>query len=247
MDERKPASAVEYRKWLARQHGCECDRVGPYYDSVTSKMKADLEKSAFWSGLVRELRDFGDQYQGVTGFPLLMGGQNLEIYVKPFESFVLKTFRKNVLNNPHWPGEPDGGWFIPDGCLARVNDVLRTLLVVKYTDGVQFMVDRLKAFCESKKVGCHDFFEAREDGYYAAHTYVKQAFEIPRMSWDTEIVELSIELQVTTQLQETIRKLLHKHYEEKRQRAGKERWQWDYRSDEFAANYLGHILHYVEG
>ncbi|KKK63816.1 hypothetical protein LCGC14_2990500, partial [marine sediment metagenome] len=25
------------------------------------------------------------------------------------------------------------------------------------------------------------------------------------------------------------------------------KWQWDYRSDEFAANYLGHILHYVEG
>ena len=24
-------------------------------------------------------------------------------------------------------------------------------------------------------------------------------------------------------------------------------WQWNYKSDEFAANYLGHILHYVEG
>ena len=25
------------------------------------------------------------------------------------------------------------------------------------------------------------------------------------------------------------------------------KWQWDYKSDEFTANYLGHILHYVEG
>ena len=25
------------------------------------------------------------------------------------------------------------------------------------------------------------------------------------------------------------------------------KWQWDYKSDEFSANYLGHILHYVEG
>ncbi len=25
------------------------------------------------------------------------------------------------------------------------------------------------------------------------------------------------------------------------------KWQWDYKGDEFATNYLGHILHYVEG
>lgn len=25
------------------------------------------------------------------------------------------------------------------------------------------------------------------------------------------------------------------------------KWQWDYESDEFIPNYLGHILHYIEG
>ena len=58
-----------------------------------------------------------------------------------------------------------------------------------------------------------------------------------------------VEIQITTQLQEVIRRLLHKYYE--RQRSGRStsdlKWQWDYKSDEFAANYLGHILHYVEG
>jgi len=247
MDNEKPTSAGEYKRWLAKEHGCECDRVEPYYDSVTSKVKADLEKGPFWASLKHELREFDDQYQGLTGFPLLMGGQDLEIHVKPFESFVLKTFRKNVLNNRRWPGEPDGGWFIPNACFARINDVLRTLLVVKYMDGVQFMAARLKALCDGKKIDYRDFFEAREEGYYAAHTYMKQTFEIPKMNWDTQMVELSIEIQVTTQLQETIRKLLHRYYEEKRGRVDKERWQWDYKSDEFAANYLGHILHYIEG
>ena len=36
---------------------------------------------------------------------------------------------------------------------------------------------------------------------------------------------------------------------EKRKRITKEnvKWQWNYKGDEFTANYLGHILHYVEG
>ena len=39
------------------------------------------------------------------------------------------------------------------------------------------------------------------------------------------------------------------NYEKKRimDKKPKFKWQWDYTSDEFAANYLGHILHYVEG
>ncbi|GAI51334.1 unnamed protein product [marine sediment metagenome] len=43
--------------------------------------------------------------------------------------------------------------------------------------------------------------------------------------------------------------MLHKYYEETRKRLEKEdiKWQWNYKSDEFVANYLGHILHYVEG
>jgi hypothetical protein len=42
---------------------------------------------------------------------------------------------------------------------------------------------------------------------------------------------------------------LHKYYEERRKRIKEEniKWQWNYKSDEFTVNYLGHILHYVEG
>jgi hypothetical protein len=247
MDEKKPSSVGEYKKWLAQGHGCEMRRAGSYYQSVTSKAKSDVEKSDFWSGLRGEVQEFNDQYQGLTGFPLLMSGQSLEIYVKPFESFVLKTFRKNVVDNKNWPEEPPGGWFIPDRCFVRVSGMLRTLMVVKYMDGVRLLERSLKTFCKERNVGYRTSFEARDDGYYAAHTYMKQMVEIPKMTWDTEILEVSVEVQITTQLQETIRKLLHKYYEKKRERAGTEHWQWDYKSDEFAANYLGHMLHYIEG
>lgn len=42
---------------------------------------------------------------------------------------------------------------------------------------------------------------------------------------------------------------MHKYYEERRKKVklNEKDWIWDYKCDEFAANYLGHILHYVEG
>ncbi len=61
-------------------------------------------------------------------------------------------------------------------------------------------------------------------------------------------VNVPVEIQITTQLPEVIRKLMHKYYEEKRSKLNTNtKWQWDYKSNEFSLNYLGHILHYIEG
>jgi hypothetical protein len=120
---------------------------------------------------------------------------------------------------------------------------------VKYLDGVDFLVERLKLLCDTLNIQCQNFLEAREDGYYAAHVYITQNYEIPRVDWDTEKVNISFEIQVTTQLQETIRSLLHAYYEEARNKpkSREKKWQWNYKSNEFSVNYLGHILHYIEG
>ena len=43
--------------------------------------------------------------------------------------------------------------------------------------------------------------------------------------------------------------MLHKYYEKRRRKLKTESeiiWQWNYKSNEFATNYLGHILHYLE-
>jgi len=249
MSDKKPPTLIEYKTWLANEHMCEVERTRPYYESVTSKVQRDLENSELWQRLTRELKEFDDQYLVQTGFPLQMADQACEILIKPFESFILKTYKKNILQNKRWPKEPEGGWILPDNWFSRINDIIRTLIVVKYLDGVQFLVDKLERFCVEKNIVSRNYFEAREDGYYAGHLYVRHTLEIPKMTWDTELIEVSIEIQITTQLQETIRRLLHKYYEQKRGRVAKDTtaWQWNYKSDEFAANYLGHILHYVEG
>ncbi len=248
--ERKPENISQYKRWLRKIHKTTIDeRYQTYYESVASKVKQDLEASEFWIQLRNNIASYDQEYQLKFGYPLFTPGFEPEILTKSFESFLLKTFRKNILENTLWPSEPKNGWLLPSNWFSQINDIVRTLFVVKYLDGVEFMKERIESLCMQLKTGCEVSFEAREEGYYAGHLYIQQSFEIPQISWDTEIVNISFEIQITTQLQEVIRKLLHKYYEKRRKRVFKsvEKWQWNYRSEEFSANYLGHILHYVEG
>lgn len=247
----KPSDLDKYRYWLRKELGCEIDpRYERYYEQVVVSMKADLERRELWKRLIDALPELADRYRLERGYDLLVPAAPLSIQTKPFESFLSKTFRKNVLLNDAWPSPPPSGWIKPENWFERINDILRCLTVVRYLDGVEYLSDGLTQACETDSVECRVDFEAKEEGYYAAHFYLIQDFEIPQMTWDTLKVRVQIELQVTTQLQESIRRLLHHHYERNRsisvQRPGKT-WQWQYKSEEFAANYLGHILHYVEG
>ena len=250
MDTRKPTNINEYKNWLRTKHGIQISSITKnYYDISASRVKQQFEGSDLWIQLNENLKEYDDTYLINTGYPLLIGGTQPSLLIKPFDSFILKTFRMNILENEYWPNKPENGWVLPDNWYSKVNDIVRTLIVVKYLDGVEFMIGKIQCLCEQQRLAWHVDFEAKEEGYYAAHLYVIQEFEIPRLTWDTRKTEFSIEIQITTQLQEVIRKLLHKYYEKRRKKAeeGTTRWQWDYRSDEFATNYLGHMLHYIEG
>lgn len=250
MTNEKPKDIDEYRKWLKEKHKIEISgKTQRYYDSVTSRIKLDFEKSDFWIQLTENFREYDGDYLAETGYNLLSHGFKVDLYKKPFESFLLKTFRKNIIENKCWPDKPKDGWVLPNNWFSRINDVIRTLFEVKYLDGVEFMISKLKSVCEEYKMGCTVSLEATEVGYYAAHLYIRKKFEIPKITWETEWIDASIEIQITTQIQEVIRKLLHKYYEDTRKKLEKEdiKWQWNYKNDEFVANYLGHILHYVEG
>ena len=246
----RPGDIHGYREWLKEQLDVEITaRTARHYDSVTLKMREDFEGCEFWVELLSSLREFDSEYRMQTGYPLLAQEPDPRILIKTFESFYHKTFRKNVLRNEHWPAPPAGGWIVPENWYSRINDILRTLFVVKYLDGVDFLRRKIHAACAKHGLPCDVVLEAREEGYYAAHVYTRRDFEISKIDFDTKMVDVSIELQVTTQLQEAIRTLLHKYYEKSRTVVVEEasQWQWDYRSGEFVANYLGHILHYVEG
>jgi hypothetical protein len=249
--ERKPQNIDEYKEWLFDKHKIEIsNRTQTYYELVALKARQAYESSAFWNELGQNLAKYDEEYLAKTGYPLLTSRSLPSLDIKKFESFLLKTFRRNIINNEHFPDPPTTqGWILPDNWFSRINDIIRTTMVVKYLDGVEFMKNKVKSLCDQQGMDFNCFFEAREEGYYAAHLYMTREFEVPKETWDTKKIPMQIEIQITTQLQEVIKRLLHKYFEVRRAVIEKTdlKWQWDYRSDEFIANYLGHILHYVEG
>jgi hypothetical protein len=219
------------------------------FDSGSSLALLKIRASQFWSAILTNQPEWNDAYFRETGgYKLFVSSDQPTLVRKPFDSLLDKVYRKNVVLNPNWPEPPEGGWVTQATWYAKANDIIRTTVVVKYMDGVDYFTTAATQLCESLSLEHTVDLEARPEGYYAAHFYVTQMVEIPRANWDTESVPLRLEIQVTTQLQDAIRKLTHKGYVSRRSvDEPAAQWQWDYKDANFAPNYLGHILHYVEG
>lgn len=246
----KPKNIDDYKKWLKDSLQIKIDtRTENHYNSVATKIKSDFEKSQVWSDINQELNNFGVEYLAKTNYQLLITDFKPILVTKTFSSFLEKSFRKNVILNKNFPSPPNTGWVTPENWLENTNDILRTYFVVKYLDGVEFLMKKLEDCIIANSLTCNNSFEARDEGYYAVHLYTKYIFDVPKLNWDTEDKKIMIELQITTQLQEVIGKLTHQLYEGRRVNQDKsdKKWQWNYESEEFTTNYLGHILHYVEG
>ena len=247
---KKPENEKEFTDWLKSKFGFIIDdKYKFYFETVTNQMKNDFENSLFWNKLNSELIEINDKYFVEKGVHLLIPSNKPKIYVKSLESVIIKAYRKNILNNSEFPEPPKDGWILPDNWFGNINDILRTTLTVKYLDGVPFIITELSKIANNLKLIFDSSFEAREEGYYAAHSGVIHPFYIPDQNFSPYKINLNVEIQVTTQIQEIIKTLLHKHYEQKRkiEKPKDYKWQWDYTCPEFIPNYLGHIIHYVEG
>jgi hypothetical protein len=245
-----PETLADYHIWLHESHRVDVsDREEKYHEHVVDLIRRRFEESSFWNDVCGNLTTYEGKYRVSTGYPLFLGKPEVpNLEVKSFDSFLLKTFRRNVLDNPAFP-DPPGDWLLPDNWYEAVDDLVRTTFVVKYLDGVNFVLEQLREAADRNGLRSRYELQARPEGYYAAHFYVWLDLEVPGLTWETTKKTVSVELHVTTQLQEVIRQLLHKYYEARRGVPTRLRsdWQWDYRAEEFVANYLGHILHYVEG
>jgi len=241
---------MDYIKWMKNEQNVSITaKERDYYSLVSNAVLEGFKKSKFWCDLLTNINKYDQEYQVITGYNLVIPNFVPELKIKPFKSFLEKTYRKNILDNDAFPEAPEDGWVVPKNWFTRINDIVRTMFVVKYFDGVKFLVSKIEALSKNHDLNLLVDYEAREEGYYAAHLCIRQEFEIPHELWDTIRANIAVELQITTQFQEVIRKLLRKYYEKKRIAIMKptEKWQWDSGCDEFCTNYLGHILHYIEG
>lgn len=245
----KPQNIEEFKTWFENTFGYKSGSYGNYYNAATSLLHKSFISSIFWTSVQKELSNINDTYKVEKGYQLLTKIDAPEVYIKSLDSLLIKAYRKNILNNPHFPKPPIGGWITPSNWFTNINDILRTTIVVKYLDGVEFLLQQLAQIANNCSCKLEYSLEAREEGYYAAHGGLKICLELIDEQFQPSPQPLNIEIQVTTELQEIIKTLLHKHYEKNRKsiKPKNYKWQWDYQCDEFSSNYLGHIVHYVEG
>lgn len=247
---KKPTNEIEFKIWIKDVFDLDIDdKYKYYYETVTQKLKGDFETSDIWKKIMANMPEINDAYRINKGVHLLIPSDKPEIYCKSLDSLIIKAYRKNILNNDNYPDPPNGGWITPENWLEKTNDIIRTSITVKYLDGVEILINELNEIAKTNKLEFFSSFEAREEGYYAAHSGIKIPLSIPDSDFRPINKTINIEIQVTTQIQEIIKTLLHKHYEENRKVLAPEnyKWQWDSKSPEFTSNYLGHIIHYVEG
>ncbi|HEV2068416.1 MAG TPA: hypothetical protein VGR26_01335 [Acidimicrobiales bacterium] len=250
---REKPSLAEYGDWLETIWDGDVRELKPgRYLHQQAVLLRSFQASQFFERLLRSLHDWSDAYHQTTGYALFSGSHlpELQLHMKPWESFVTRTWRHNVLNNDSWPASPDGGWYLPDNWFEQLWDIVRTRLVVRYLDGVVWLAERIEQLAKEGDIGFRRVTHAQEWGYYAMHVVVDQPFVVQGLNYEVDFPRhTGVEIQLTTQLQEVITSLTHQFFEQRRETRPRpeERWQWDYSSREFTPYYLGHLLHYIEG
>lgn len=190
-----------------------------------------------------------------TGSPLLDVGPGLEpsiqLKCKGFDSAVEKSYRLNILRNKTFPQPPTSGWVTPPVWYTQLNDVVRATLVCRYLDGLPWLANRLRD--EAARRGLSVVFnsEQRDEGYYAFHVYVTLvAVRLQYREQDGSVSErpfdVSVEIQLTTQLQDALREVTHSFYEERRVRGLTADWKWKHDAPQFRASYISHSLHLLD-
>lgn len=249
----RPTTISEYKEWLIREKKFDLSYSEKEYEYVQAAFEMAVVNSDIWKMLNRNLGDFGQVYYVKTSLELFHHPDQMQpqILRKPYGSFLDKTFRHSFVK-PLAPGTGSlGSENIPHPSeyYGKMDDVLRTLVVVKFLDGVEFLIRKLDALCNACSVKRTVEYKNNDQGYFATHYY----FEIPVVTnlpnGSSFNKAMQFEIQITTQLQEVLRRFLHFEYERNRsiKQESMAPWQWRYREHEFFSNYLGHMLRSIEG
>src|ERR1700756_2860373 len=200
----KPLEYEDYPDWLAA-HDVPVDVHQSHYEAVCRELIEGFSKCLFWTKSLAGLRDIDATYQIEKKYPLISAAPP-ELLIKPWSSFLHKTYRKNVLTNDNFPNPPADGWILPNNWFERVHDILRTTVEVKYLDGVAIVLNSLKQWAEQEKCFHSSQLEARVNGYYGAHFECAFVGKIPDISWKRYDQRIIVEVQITTSIKEVIKK-----------------------------------------
>ena len=263
--------AEEYPDWYLDRFGEDLSGgvIEQWYQDVTDLGLNSWKQSEFWEllqiNLERWERDFRIENQG---YPLLAAKIPSEIDSKTLKSVVDKSYRWNVSENTDWPNppysqrrpstasyheEPDrfdkAQWFGPANWLSDFPDIFRVRLVTTYFDGVTFLAERIKQLARRSTLRDPEVeTKASLSGYHAAHVGIFHDTTLRQYeNRDKVSVQVKMEIQVITAVQDMMMEMLHEVYSGWRSKRPPHQWEWDHNSTEFSVNYLSNALHYLEG
>ncbi len=237
-----PANPKDYPRWHYKQFNELLSEQD--YNSKTTEFSHIVSNGVFWQKFLNQYSVFEQEFQLKKSGELFTKSMvDNKIHLKSYESLISKIYRKNVLCNKNCPQEPtERKWIKKDNIFVNIKDILRTTVVVKYIDSIDFLINKFKDICKENNLLFEYNYENRDEGYYAAHCYIQHQIQI-----SGDIVWL--EVQITTQFQEILKNLLHKYYEQEREleKPNSCDWKWEFGSNKFSVHYLGHTLHFLEG
>jgi len=247
----KPKTLEEYKEWANTSLSAQYDDVLPrIYKANSANALAGAESNLFFINLHKQLIDYAAEYSATYSADLFMSvTPEVKLHQKSFESSLNKEYRANVIRNFSFPREPRSGWIKPESWFSSINDLIRTTIICKFIDGPKFIAERLKTYGESLGLSCEYVPQQRDDGYYAYHFYIKLPVPVFDRNWVETVNDISIEIQLTTQLQEILYQITHRYYESTRDKfiSDPHAWKWEVGSSRFRAGYICHTLHLLEG
>lgn len=241
----------DYKAWLIESLSIDLDdpRYKLFYELNATRVLTTAQQHRFFLDAERFLSDVSAEYDAAGPYGLLMGRNEIQLVTKPFDSVINKSYRKNIAFNNRFPKEPLDGWCTPSQWFTAFDDIVRGTIVTKYIDAPEFLSSKLTEFADTLSLVSSVSSRESDSGYYAYHFYLSIPVEIAQVDMQPSQIDMKVELQITTQLQEILRKLTHGFYEELRLDPKQDRraWKWDFQSPRFQASYLGHTLHLLEG
>jgi hypothetical protein len=244
----EPPPFEGYRAWLLRNFNADLKRARTLYELAGPEIIRTISGSPVWKEIVATLPTISDAYAR-SKKDRLINDFNPSVGLKPFASLVEKTYRKNILENRRFPSPPGPGWVLPDNWFQEIHDIARTTIAVRYLDGVQLIANEVAEIARKSEAAVATHREGRADGYYAMHQYLDFFIALPSADLNAPPTRVRFEVHVTTDVKLALKAILHSFYEGTRLQSSEQRrnWQWDFKSQEFVGNNLGHMLHYVEG
>lgn len=246
----KPKTLEEYLEWanVTLESQFRNDSFKNMYKANMAAITTAVREHDFFQKFNDMSGKWCEEYIEKNGCELYTSDPSPELYTKPLKSSLDKSFRVNILWNRNFPEQPKHGWVTASNLVASFNDIIRGCLVCKYVDGPSFVTDKLSEYATDLGLSSRFYSQERDDGYYAYHFYVKIPVLLLNIDFTAYQTDIEVEIQVTTQLQEVLRSITHKFYENERMSDSRDagKWKWDFESGKFKVGYLSHTLHLLE-